>query len=60
MKATDWFSGPDSLVSQLVELGQRPLSEGIDMAMAIIDAGVFFTGTAHGYNIGPAIAFLRG
>lgn len=59
MKATDIFEGPDSLVSQLKELSVRPVQEGLAMASAIIDAGKFFTGTAHGYNIGPAIEFLR-
>jgi hypothetical protein len=59
MNVLDLFDGPDSLVSQLVELAERPVQEGIAMAGAIIDAGRFFTGTAHGYNIGPAIDFLR-
>lgn len=59
MRATDFFNGPDSVVSQLTELGQRPLQEGIAMAMAMIQALQFFMGSAHGYNIGPAIEFLR-
>lgn len=59
MTACDFYQGPNSLVSQLIELGMRPVEEGIAMAMAIIDAIKFFTNTAHGYNIGPAIAFLR-
>lgn len=59
MNATDIFDGPDSLVSQLKEFSERPVQEGLAMASAIIDAGKFFTGTAHGYNIGPAIEFLR-
>lgn len=60
MNATDFFNGPNSVVSQLTELGERPLQEGIAMAMAVIDTLKFFTSTAHGYNIGPAIEFLRG
>lgn len=59
MSVTDLFDGPDSLVSQLTELSERPVQEGLAMAGAIIDAGRFFTGTAHGYNIAPAIDFLR-
>ncbi|QAY17446.1 lysin B [Mycobacterium phage Daishi] len=59
MTATDFWQGPDSLVSQLTELGQRPLPEGIALANSIIDALRFATSTAHGYNIGPAIDFLR-
>ncbi|BBC53814.1 putative lysin B [Mycobacterium phage PP] len=58
------FGGPDSIVAQLMELGQRPLVEGIAMAWAIIDAISFFAGAtglewAHNYNRHPAVAFLR-
>lgn len=59
MRATDWFGGEDSVFSQLKELGMRPLEEGIAMAKAIIDAGRFFTNTAHGYNRYPALDWLR-
>lgn len=59
MRADDFWYGPNSVVSQLKELGQRPIEEGIALAMACIDAIRFFTNTAHGYNIGPAIDFLR-
>lgn len=59
MRATDIWNGPDSLVSQLKELGQRPFQEAFAMALAIGQAGAFFTSTEHGYNIGPAIDFLR-
>ncbi|AXC35118.1 lysin B [Mycobacterium phage Phranny] len=59
MRATDWFGGKDSLFEQIKELGQRPVTEGIAVAMAIIQALQFATSTAHGYNIGPAIDFLR-
>ncbi|AIS74089.1 lysin B [Mycobacterium phage Anubis] len=59
MTATDFWQGPNSLVAQLTELGQRPLPEGIALANSILDALKFATNTAHGYNIGPAIEFLR-
>lgn len=59
MRANDFYLGDNSVVAQLRELGERPISEGIAMAMAMIDALKFFTNTAHGYNIGPAIEFLR-
>lgn len=58
-RATDFFSGENSVVAQLREFTARPLQEGIAAAMAAIDAIKFFTNTAHGYNIGPAIDFLR-
>lgn len=58
-RATDFYIGEDSVVSQLREFTQRPLQEGIAAAMAAIDAIRFFTNTAHGYNIFPAIEFLR-
>ncbi|AEJ92325.1 lysin B [Mycobacterium phage Timshel] len=64
MNATDFWKGKDSLVSQLLELHQRPLSEGIAVARAIIDAMGFLakaTGPQwpHLYNRYPAVAFLR-
>lgn len=60
MKATDFWGGENSLVHQLAELTQRPLTEGIAVARAIIDAMGFAADmTKHGYNIGPAIGFLR-
>lgn len=59
MNATDFFVGPNSVVAQLTELAMRPVQEGIALAMTLIDAMRFFTGTAHGYNIQPAIEFLR-
>lgn len=59
MRADDFWNGPNSLVSQIKELLTNPLFEGIAMFQAISDAIAFFTSTAHGYNIGPAIAFLR-
>lgn len=59
-KATDFYAGEDSVVSQLRELTERPISEGIAAARAAIDAIRFFTNSAHAYNIGPAIEFLRG
>lgn len=55
------FAGPDSIIAQVAELIQRPIPEAIAMVEAMIDAGTFFaTGTrAHGYDIRPAIDFLR-
>ncbi|AFQ97321.1 LysB [Mycobacterium phage Rebeuca] len=60
MKATDFWGGKNSVVAQLAELAQRPLWEGIAVARAIIDAIGFATNMGvHGYNIGPAVRFLR-
>lgn len=54
------FTGTDSLLAQVLELGQQPTVEAIAMFKAIIDAGLFFgTGTrAHMYDIRAAIDFL--
>lgn len=65
MSVRRFIGGPDSLVAQLIELGQRPLSEGLAMAGAIIDAITFFARSVQGpkwphlYNRYPAVAFLR-
>lgn len=60
MRASDFYSGPDSVVHQLIELGMRPLQEGIAVARAMIDALMFFTNlNAHNYNWDPAVRFLR-
>ncbi|AIK69047.1 lysin B [Mycobacterium phage Trike] len=59
MRATDFYGGEDSIVAQLRELAARPLPEMIAAAQAAIQALQFATSTAHGYNIGPAIEFLR-
>ena len=65
MRATDFWSGPNSVVSQLIELGMRPLQEMIAMAGAIIDAMRFFADSTRGhdwphlYNRFPAVEFLR-
>ncbi|AJD82430.1 lysin B [Mycobacterium phage Sheen] len=64
MNAGDFWLGDDSLIHQLLELGQRPLPEGIAVARAIIDAIGFFAGARglewpHNYNRHPAVAFLR-
>ncbi|QWY79551.1 lysin B [Mycobacterium phage Scout] len=59
MRATDWFIGENSIMHQLIELGQRPIWEGIAAVNAAIDALKFAGSTAHGYNIGPAVEFLR-
>lgn len=59
-KATDFFTGEDSVVSQLREFTTAPISEGIAAVQAAIGGISFFTHLdLHNYNIGPAIAFLR-
>lgn len=59
MLATGWYAGENSIFSQLKELGFNPFTEIPAMFGAIKDAIAFFTGTAHGYSIFPAIEFLR-
>lgn len=59
MKPSDIFSGDDSLTHQLIELAQSPIPGAIGIALALIDTIKFFASNAHGYNIYPAIAFLR-
>ncbi|QJD52479.1 lysin B [Mycobacterium phage AN9] len=59
MRANDWFVGEDSVWSQLMELKKRPLFEMFAMAKAIVQAIKFFAGSAHDYNIEPAVRFLR-
>ena len=57
---TDFFGGENSLVEQLLEWGQRPLSETIAAATAGIEAIRFFTNLdQHNYNRFPAVDFLR-
>jgi hypothetical protein len=56
------FSGPDSLLSQVLEITTSPLFETIAMFKAMMDAGMFFakgTGPHVNYNVGPAIDYLR-
>ncbi len=56
------FTGPDSLLSQVVEIVARPVPETIALYRAIIDAGLFFggrTGPHVNYSIEPAIDYLR-
>jgi len=56
------FSGPDSILHQLVELGLNPFSGAGAAAWALLNAGMFFgggTGPHLNYNIGPAIDYLR-
>ncbi|AMS01733.1 endolysin [Mycobacterium phage Brocalys] len=58
----DLFTGPDSLLAQIVELSRDPLPETIAIAKAILDAGMFFakrTGPHVNYNTQPAIDYLR-
>ncbi|AGK85970.1 lysin B [Mycobacterium phage Chy4] len=65
MKASGFIGGRDSVVAQLIELGQRPITEGIALAGAIIDALTFFARSRMGdkwphlYNRYPAVEFLR-
>jgi hypothetical protein len=55
------FGGPDSILAQIFELVQAPISRAVAMFNAIMDAGLFFGSQtrAHGYDIGPAIEWLR-
>lgn len=56
------FSGPDSLLAQVLEVMQSPLLETVAMFRAIIDAGMFFvrgTGPHVSYSVQPAVDFLR-
>lgn len=55
------FGGSDSILAQLVEVGLSPFGEGMAMAKAILDAGMFFgRGTAPhtSYSPRPAIDYL--
>jgi hypothetical protein len=57
-----WWGGPDSILSQAIELVQRPLPEIMAMLKAIVGAGAFFGGGIKPhitYPIEPAIAYLR-
>jgi hypothetical protein len=57
------FSGSDSIIAQLLEIGQNPFGNGLALFMSLRDAGMFFVVkklTPHtNYNIGPAIDFMR-
>ncbi|AGT12524.1 lysin B [Mycobacterium phage Trouble] len=56
------FSGPDSILRQLLEIGVNPTFELIALIRAVLDAGLFFIRgtTPHtNYNIDPATDFLR-
>lgn len=55
------FSGPDSIIMEVLELGLNPFGEAIPLVKAISDAGLFFakgTGPHVNYNVRPAIDFL--
>lgn len=54
------FTGTDSLLAQILELGERPAVEAFAMFQAICDAGLFFVnGTReHMYDVRSAIDFL--
>ena len=58
----NWFGGPDSIVSQALEIVTRPMMETFSMVKALIDAGLFFGGGIKphlSYDVRPAIAYLR-
>lgn len=58
---TRMLAGPNSIVAQLVEAGVNPLSGGLGIVKAVLDAGLFFgrqTGPHVNYDIVPAIAYL--
>ena len=55
------FTGPDSLLAQVIEISQLPLPRIIAAFSALIDAGMFFvkqTGPHVNYGIQPAIDYL--
>lgn len=56
------FQGPDSILSQILELTQSPAAEAVAMFQAILDAGLFFirkTGPHINYSPQAAIDYLR-
>jgi hypothetical protein len=57
------FSGPDSIVAQLLELGLNPFGNGLALFHSLYDAGMFFVVkkiTPHtNYNPWPSCDFLR-
>ncbi|OFB44780.1 hypothetical protein BA059_02350 [Mycolicibacterium sp. (ex Dasyatis americana)] len=56
------FTGPDSLLAQVIELAEMPIPRIIAAFKALIDAGMFFikqTGPHVDYGIQPAIDYLR-
>lgn len=58
----DIFTGPDSLLAQVIELAALPIPRTIAAFQALIDAGMFFikqTGPHTNYGIQPAIDYLR-
>jgi hypothetical protein len=58
----NFYGGPDSIFSQLWELGMNPFGGAIGAAQAILGAGMFFGGGIKPhitYNIDPAISYLR-
>lgn len=56
-----WSGHPDSLLSQMIEIIERPLPEIIAMFQAIISGAMFLGNMAphNVYNLGPGIDFLR-
>lgn len=58
----EWWTGTDSILAQIIELGQRTFWEAMAAMDAVIRAGMFFasgTGPHVNYNVRPAIDYLR-
>ena len=63
IRGTKVFSGPDSLLSQFLEISDQPIPGAIGVFKAVMDAGMFFakgTGPHINYSPNEAIAYLRG
>lgn len=61
VRNVDLFTGPNSLLAQVLELSTNPVPDTIAMFKAILDAGMFFakqTGPHVNYGIQPAIDYL--
>ena len=55
------FSGPDSIIAQVIEIVTRPVIEVIALTKAVMDAGLFFikkTGPHLNYETAPAVEYL--
>ena len=62
IRGTSMFFGPDSLLSQFLEMAREPVPNAIGAFKAMWDAGMFFgSGTRDhiNYNTAPAIEYLR-
>lgn len=59
---SEWFGHPDSLLSQLIEIYERPVPEMLAVIQAITN-GVMFLGNMQphgGYDLKPCIDWMRG